>query len=765
MSRVMDYLRSHITAVLFLALLCLSAALATEALAGNATTALTKQDLREWTAKFPITGSQIQRIGITQQVGPGGDLHPFSGGAVLGVAITGTVRLESKRSMVRVVLVDDQQKEYLVYETYPLLAGGSTLNLQSVCRETCALPAIVPSTLKVELVDASLDLQSVLENRSAPNDRSRPEIAARMKQQMEQIKKEQDAQIVEVLNDHIKAKGLRWTAGETSLSRLPFAERNLLIACSKGGLGTGPNTQGAEFYKGGIFVVESGSSTSSVSANDSSSLVESFDWRSRHGANRPGSPYYNGSNGWMTPVESQMCSDCWAHSALGATEAQANLYFNQHLDLDLSEQELVDCSGAGSCANGGNTGVALSFVQNYGVVNEACYPGTGLDGTCSACPVPQDKISIAGFDAFYPQDEQDIQKRLIKYGPLPFGIASWWHAMVLSGYEHDATTGETVWILKNSWGLDWGDQGYGYVVVPLSDIYLTYNLYSPVTSLVKSYSVQCRDADGDGYYNWGMSATPPESCGNVPPIEDCDDSDPTVAVMTEDGRCTAVQDKTPPAVVASARPSILWPANGTTVPVLVTGTIKDTDSGVDASKTAYTVQDEYGSITPSGGIQLGSDGSYAVTVPLQASRLASDTDGRHYTITVSARDNAGNVGSNSVVVTVPQVMPSGCHIGYTIITQWNPGFLVALSIDNEGSTPITGWTLTWTFGDGQTVTQLWNGAETQSGANVTVRDLGYNANIPPGGSYKDAGFLATWNNATNSVPTGFALNGMACTVN
>src|SRR3569833_768669 len=274
MLRAMDYLRSF-TAVPLLALICVSAAPATEPLAGNAAIALTKLDLRVWSAKFPTSGSQIQRFGITQHVAAGGDMHPFSGEVVLGVAITGTVRLGSKRSLVRVVLVDDQHKEYLVYETYPLLASGSTLSLESVCRETCALPPIIPTNLKVELVDASFEIQTVVENRSAPKDRSRPEIAARMKPQMEQIKKEQDAQIVDVLNDHIKARGLRWTAGETSLSRLSFAERKVLIACSGAGLGTGPNTQGAEFYKGGIFVVESGSSTASVSPNDSSSPVES----------------------------------------------------------------------------------------------------------------------------------------------------------------------------------------------------------------------------------------------------------------------------------------------------------------------------------------------------------------------------------------------------------------------------------------------------------------------------------------------------------
>jgi hypothetical protein len=87
---------------------------------------------------------------------------------------------------------------------------------------------------------------------------------------------------------------------------------------------------------------------------------------------------------------------------------------------------------------------------------------------------------------------------------------------------------------------------------------------------------------------------------------------------------------------------------------------------------------------------------------------------------------------------------------------------VALSINNTSTGPVNGWTLTWSFANGQTVTQLWNGAETQSGPNVSVKDLGYNANIPAGGSYTAAGFIGTWNGATNSIPTSFALNGTPC---
>jgi len=66
--------------------------------------------------------------------------------------------------------------------------------------------------------------------------------------------------------------------------------------------------------------------------------------------------------------------------------------------------------------------------------------------------------------------------------------------------------------------------------------------------------------------------------------------------------------------------------------------------------------------------------------------------------------------------------------------------------------------------NGQTVTQLWNGAETQSGSTVTVTNLNYNANIPAGGSYTGAGFLGTWS-GTNPVPGAFKLNGTACAVN
>jgi hypothetical protein len=86
--------------------------------------------------------------------------------------------------------------------------------------------------------------------------------------------------------------------------------------------------------------------------------------------------------------------------------------------------------------------------------------------------------------------------------------------------------------------------------------------------------------------------------------------------------------------------------------VVIWGVIRDAESGVVASSVEYAVIDEYGQIHPTGHMALDSAGTYSFTVLLNASRENSDTDGRHYRIRVSARDNAGNraVKWNNVIV-------------------------------------------------------------------------------------------------------------------
>ncbi|GII81888.1 hypothetical protein Sru01_68700 [Sphaerisporangium rufum] len=102
---------------------------------------------------------------------------------------------------------------------------------------------------------------------------------------------------------------------------------------------------------------------------------------------------------------------------------------------------------------------------------------------------------------------------------------------------------------------------------------------------------------------------------------------------------------------------------------------------------------------------------------------------------------------------------AGCQVTYTVSSSWPGGFNANVSVNNLGD-PIKGWRLTWSFGSGQSITQLWNGTYTQSGSQVTVSNVSYNATIPTGGS-TGFGFNGSFT-GSNPVPTGFALNGVTC---
>jgi hypothetical protein len=120
------------------------------------------------------------------------------------------------------------------------------------------------------------------------------------------------------------------------------------------------------------------------------------------------------------------------------------------------------------------------------------------------------------------------------------------------------------------------------------------------------------------------------------------------------------EDTTPPVITVSATPKTLWPPNGKMVPVTISGTITDLESGVNASTATFEVKDEYGLIQPSGQITtLDASGRYSFRIQLQASRNGNDRDGRQYTITVRAVDDEGNEGSATAIVTVPQNQGQG----------------------------------------------------------------------------------------------------------
>jgi len=102
-----------------------------------------------------------------------------------------------------------------------------------------------------------------------------------------------------------------------------------------------------------------------------------------------------------------------------------------------------------------------------------------------------------------------------------------------------------------------------------------------------------------------------------------------------------------------------------------------------------------------------------------------------------------------------------CSVQYAVTNQWQGGFGTSITINNTGSTTINGWTLTWTFANGQTITQIWNATDTQTGGTVSATNVSYNGTITPGGN-TNFGFNGSWN-SSNAAPTSFALNGQRCT--
>lgn len=399
------------------------------------------------------------------------------------------------------------------------------------------MDGVKANAIQIQITDATVNLRSLSYT-------TRSELKGDYAKLKKERKQEQNRFKIETINKNLKAKGKSWVAGSTSISEYSYAEKLKLF-----GQSTFP--PGFEYYAGGIISTESTTSASIEKSATASPYIENWDWRNRHDRN------------WVTSIKNQgTCGSCWAFSTAGATEALANLYYNQHLNLDLSEQDLISCSGAGDCS-GGYPSAALDYIRSMGIVDEQTFPYTTENNICeNKGNSPSEQIKIGGKIKFdiYSNTEDDLKKMLIENGPVSGALSDWAHAMVLVGYKvvkegdkffyrdldlqrywitigaGDPLIGKTVWIFKNSWGPYFGDNGYVYVETYSSNFSGTYALNTPVVSLINNYEVVCTDADGDGYYWWGLGEKP-ANCPACPDLADGDDSDPTLGPLDEYGYC------------------------------------------------------------------------------------------------------------------------------------------------------------------------------------------------------------------------------------
>ena len=188
-----------------------------------------------------------------------------------------------------------------------------------------------------------------------------------------------------------------------------------------------------------------------------------------------------------------------------------------------------------------------------------------------------------------------------------------------------------------------------------------------------------------------------------------------------------------------------------------TDTITVTDTGGFTGSVTFTATGLPSGVTASFSPATSTSSSVLTLTASSTATVGSST------VTITGTSGT-TTATTTVALTVSPSSSGACTVDYVISPQNTSAFGATITIVN-GPTAITSWTLTWSFANGQTVAQLWNGIETQSGANVTVKNEPYNGSIAAGGTLSGIGFNGTWNGTTNAVPTAISLNGTACTVN
>ncbi|MBN1154747.1 T9SS type A sorting domain-containing protein [candidate division KSB1 bacterium] len=253
---------------------------------------------------------------------------------------------------------------------------------------------------------------------------------------------------IEQIKLAIAEKGANWTPGESWVSKLSLEEFKRLC-----GADLGPLDESRETL---------------ISLPQVDDFPPRIDWRNNNG-------------NWVTPPKTQYspqrCGSCWDFAAVAQVESWWKIYHNNADSMiDLSEQFILSCSGAGSC-EGGNSKLALDFIRTDGIPSEMCMPYQANDQIpctelCSNWMDEAVRIAGCGFVCLNDGLISNIKNALI-YQPVSAGFAVYddfryystgvyehvsgelisGHAILIIGWNDE----EQCWICKNSWGTNWGE--------------------------------------------------------------------------------------------------------------------------------------------------------------------------------------------------------------------------------------------------------------------------------------------------------------------
>ena len=154
-----------------------------------------------------------------------------------------------------------------------------------------------------------------------------------------------------------------------------------------------------------------------------------------------------------------------------------------------SEQMIIDCDTSDSGCNGGLMQYTFTWLKSNGIMLEEDYPYTGVKGKCKSDKSKYIDMKVTGYKKLGSSsstwscvDEDEIKEFLYETGPLSIALNAELlqnyssgiidvpssqcpssginHAVLLVGYGYDSTVGLNYWLVKNSWGKDWGESGY-----------------------------------------------------------------------------------------------------------------------------------------------------------------------------------------------------------------------------------------------------------------------------------------------------------------